>query len=104
MYLRLVAALPDTLGHVANTARGGAVADALTVQAQSALRIVPHPALVIISTIDNDIRCDGTDAQHVPEFGVAVKKALDVITLASPDSKILLVGQAGRPSPGSSSS
>jgi hypothetical protein len=74
------------------------VAGVLTVQAQAALRIVPHPALVIISTIDNDIRCDGTDAQHVPEFGAAVKKALDVITLASPDSKILVVGQAGRPS------
>lgn len=99
VYLRLAAARPETLGHVANTAQGGAVADALTDQAQSALQIVPHPALVIVSTIDNDIRCDGSDAQHVPEFGAAVADALDVITSASPDSKILVVGQAGRPSP-----
>jgi hypothetical protein len=99
VYLRLVATRPETLGHFANTAQGGAVAKALPDQARAALRIVAHPALVIISTIDNDIRCDGTDPQHVPEFGSYVANALSIITAASPASKILIVGQLGRPDP-----
>jgi hypothetical protein len=82
---------------VGNVARDGAVAATLVTQAEEALRQVPAPSLVIIQTIDNDIRCDGTDDAHVPEFGTAVADALQVITEASPDSKILLVGQLGRP-------
>ena len=39
------------------------------------------------------------DAEHVEEFGAAVDATLDVITAASPDSRILLVGQMGQPDP-----
>jgi hypothetical protein len=98
VYERLVAVRPETLDHVANAAHGGALAQSLPGQAMTALRSVPYPALVIISTIDNDIRCDGGDAGHVPEFGGVVAQALDEITAASPNSKILIVGQVGRPS------
>jgi hypothetical protein len=98
IYQRLVAARPETQGHVANTAEGGAVAQSLADQAQAALNVVRAPQLVIIQTVDNDIRCDGTDAAHVPEFGMSVANALDVITSASPNSKILLVSELGRPS------
>jgi hypothetical protein len=99
IYQRLVSVWPETEGHVANTAQGGAPASALVAQAHEALEVVPEPALVIVQTIDNDIRCDGTDAEHVPEFGVDVEAMLDVITAASADSRILMVGQLGRPSP-----
>jgi len=98
VYLRLSDRRPENSGHVANTAQGGAVSDSLVVQAESALQKVPHPLLVIISTIDNDIRCDGSDAEHLPEFGDNVANALTVISTASPDSTILVVGQPGRPS------
>ena len=98
VYLRLVAQVPETEGHVANAAEGGAPAYRLTAQAQSALAIVPVPLLVIIQTIDSDIQCDGTDAQHVSKFGQDVTDALDLITAASPHSRILMVGQLGRPS------
>ncbi len=98
MYQRLSEARPDNLGHVANTSQGGASWDTLAVQAKSALQTVPEPLLVIVSTIDNDIRCDGTDDEHIPEFGEAVAEALDVIAAASPESTILVVGQPGRPS------
>jgi len=60
---------------------------------------VPAPALVVVQTIDGDIRCDGTDHTHVAEFGAALADALQVVTTASPDSRILAVGQLGRPSP-----
>jgi len=98
VYLRLRALRPDLAGVASNHARGGAVASALPGQAAAALAEVPYPALAIISTIDNDIRCDGTDAAHVPELGASVAQALDLITKASPQTKILIVGQLGRPS------
>lgn len=99
IYQRLVERRPETEGHVANTAKGGAVASTLKIQAQAALRRVPVPELVILQTIDNDIRCDGTDAAHAPELGADVAAALDVIAEASPNSKVLLVSQVGRPEP-----
>lgn len=99
IYLRLVEIRPETQGEVANTASGGARVFALPDQAQAALEIVRSPALVIISTIDNDIRCDGTDAEHFGEFGMYVADALEAITAAAPNARILVVGQFGRPEP-----
>ena len=99
VYRRMVASLPETEGHVANAAVGGAPVIDLGAQAQGALFTVPTPALVIIQTIDNDIRCDGTDPQNVPVFGASLEDTLTSLTHASPASKILVVGQLGRPSP-----
>lgn len=99
VYQRLVTVLPATDGHVANTAQGGASASSLVTQASAALEVVPTPALVIIQTIDNDIRCDGTDPEHIDEFGSAVAASVDLLVTASPNSRILMVGQLGRPSP-----
>lgn len=80
IYLRMIAGRPETEGHFANTAQGGAVAQQLLDQAQRALTAVPVPQLAIVSTIDNDIRCDGTDDAHVPDFGTQVKAAPDLFT------------------------
>jgi hypothetical protein len=99
VYARLVAALPETRGHVVNAAVGGAVVSDLLGQESAALAVVPHPALVIVQTIDNDIRCDGTDAANIAAFGDTSKAVLTQITRASPASKILVVGQLGRPDP-----
>ena len=99
VYRRMVAALPETEGHVANLAVGGATVVDLSAQAEGALFTVPTPALVIIQTIDNDIRCDGTDARNVRAFGAALEQVLTSLTKASPASKILVEGQLGRPSP-----
>jgi hypothetical protein len=95
VYLRLVAARPATEGHVANTAQGGAPASALEEQAHQALLSVPAPALAIISTLDNDIQCDGG---NIAAVGQSIAKGLEVIHSASPNTKILMVGQLGRPS------
>jgi hypothetical protein len=56
IYRRLVAVRQDTDGHVANTAEGGAPASTLAAQAQRALETVAAPALVVVQTIDGDIR------------------------------------------------
>lgn len=98
IYQRLVAARPETAGHVANEASAGASAILLTSQAQAALQKVPTPALVLIQSIDNDIQCDGSDPANVKVFGAAVADALRVIVEASPNSHILMLSQPGRPS------
>jgi hypothetical protein len=99
VYLRLVAVRPETKGHVANAATGGAPVTSLAAQAQTALASVPAPALIVIQTIDNDIQCDGTDATNVVEFGTTLTRVLKSLSASSPESKIVLVGQLGRPRP-----
>lgn len=99
VYLRMVAARPETENAVASSAFGGAPFSALPDQADVALGFVPHPQLIIIQTIDNDIRCDGTDARNVVAFGATMKQVLTSLTSATPASEILVVGQLGRPSP-----
>jgi hypothetical protein len=98
VYERLVAKRPDTEGHVVNAAFGGAEVSSLDLQVKTALQILPNPELVIVQTIDNDIQCDGTDADNVSRFGEMLEQALRSINAATPATKILVVGQLGRPS------
>ena len=95
VYLRLVAVRPETEGHVANTAKGGAGAVLLVQQARRALATVPVPALAIVQTVDNDINCEGTS---IADVGEALAAGLAVIHEASPNTKILVALQLGRPS------
>jgi hypothetical protein len=97
IYQRMIDVRSETAGHVANLAEAGAPASRLGSQAREALSQVPTPALAIVQTIDNDIRCDGTDASHVAEFGAQVADALKVISDASPHTRILIITQPGRP-------
>lgn len=97
IYRRMVAEDSAHQGNVANTAGPGAPASALAAQADSALEQVPMPALAIIQTIDGDIRCDGTDPDHVPEFGEHVRAAIETIVGASPQTRVLVVSQRGLP-------
>ena len=98
IYQRLITSESQIAGHVANLAEDGATADTLEIQAVEALKVVPHPQLVIVQTIDNDIRCDGTDPANYAPFGKNVKAALAKIVSASPQTRILLLSKLGRPS------
>ena len=95
IYSRLLALQPEIEGRAANRAAGGAPAAALARQADAALGLVPVPQLAIIQTVDNDIQCDAANAEAV---GASLLTALEMIHDHSPNSKILVVGQAGRPS------
>jgi len=97
IYQRLITSEPQIAGHVANLAEDGATADTLEIQAVEALKVVPHPQLVIVQTIDNDIMCDGTDPANYAPFGKNVKAALTKIVSASPQTRILLLSKLGRP-------
>jgi len=97
VYLRMVDALPETEGHVANTGLGGSKGAALRGQAEAALRIVPAPRLVLIYSFDNDIRCAQDETPYVADFGDALKTALDFVVAKTPHSEIFVIGGIGRP-------
>ncbi len=88
VYLRLVEVHPETEGHVANTADGGALALTLARQAGMALEQVPTPELVIIQTIDNDLGCPLDDVNSLRAIrGLRSPRALEQIVEASPLSR-----------------
>ena len=97
VYTRMVAAYPETEGHVFNAGQGGAPASRLEAMAARALTVVPVPALAIIQTIDSDIQCDGSDADRIDAFGENLRKAIRLVVDASPNGHVLVVGQLGRP-------
>jgi hypothetical protein len=97
VYQRLVAARPATAGLVANVARNGEKADGLEFQVPAALAQVPTPALALFMIMDNDIRCDGTDPEHLPEFRAAVRAAVEQVVKVSPKVTVVIASGPGRP-------
>jgi len=95
VYLRVLAQNPAVVGHNFNLAKGGSRVDDLLRQAEGAVELDPLPELVVIQTIDNDIRCDGTDPQNYEPFGATLDSALDIIEAGAPDAKIFFVSQWG---------
>ena len=95
IYVRLVATDPRHEGWVANEARNGSLVHDMVDQAPAALEEVPNPALVLIQSLDNDIRCDGTDADQVDQLGEDLAAVLDVVTEQAPDATIVFTGSPG---------
>jgi hypothetical protein len=78
IYRRLLATHPALEGHNANVARSGSNVDDLARQVEALATVDPVPDLVIIQSIDNDIRCDGSDPDNYGPFG---EKLDDVLTM-----------------------
>jgi lysophospholipase L1-like esterase len=97
IYRRLVAEQLRHEGHVTNAAANGSTVSDVIGRARRALEEVPNPALVLIMSVDNDIRCDGTDADHVEAVGADLAEVLDVITEAAPEARIVIAGSPNRP-------
>ena len=58
---------------------------------------VPNPALVLIMSMDNDIRCDGTDGDNVAPLGESFTAVLDEIVEAAPETHIVILASQNRP-------
>ena len=84
---------PAVEGHAANLAVDGSDVVGLADQAQRAVAVVPAPELVIIQSIDNDMQCDGTDAQNLPMFRDRLMGVLGTLTASLPDARIFFVSQ-----------
>ena len=95
VYLRVLAINPALAGHNFNLATDGATVDDLIGQARGALALVPLPELILVQTIDHDIKCDGTDPQNYQRFGDTLTGALDILATGAPNAKIFVVTQPG---------
>ena len=95
VYLRILAHSRAVKGHAVNLAEDGATVADLMPQAQKALTVRPLPDLFLIQTIDNDIRCDGTDPQNYTPFATALTLTLQFISSHAPRARIFLVTQPG---------
>ena len=96
IYYRLLQTHPAMQGHNYNEAVNGTGVDNLEPQLDRLLQeAAPLPDVVLVQTIDNDMHCDGTDAQNYQPFGEALTQALTTIEAKIPGVDIFLVSQWG---------
>lgn len=93
VYLRVLAKNPAVKGHAANFAVDGSDVESLVEQEKQAAAVTPAPDLVIIQSIDNDIRCDGTDPQNYGPYRQKLTAVMDSLTQDLPDADIFFVSQ-----------
>lgn len=91
IYLRLLAANPAVEGHATNEAESGSHVTDLSGQIDRALAVTPLPELFLIQSVDNDIRCDGTDETNYATFSEQFGGALERIAQGAPQATILVV-------------
>ncbi|MCW2781463.1 MAG: family lipase [Marmoricola sp.] len=94
VYLRLLEDHPALKGHNYNEAVNGTAVDDLVPQFESVLaKANPLPDVILIQSIDNDMRCDGTDSENYGPFGKALDRALTHMENAIPDVQFFFVSQ-----------
>ena len=92
IYQRLLRTHPALEGHAYNAAVNGTQVTDLAAQVDDLAETVEViPDLVIIQTIDNDQRCDGTDEQNYRPFGRALDDVIDKIDDTMPGAWVYLV-------------
>ena len=95
IYLRMLAADPAIEDHHANLAISGSDVSSLLNQAAQLIERDPPPALVFIETIDNDMRCDGTDEANFDPYRSTLTEAIDTLVSGMPDVQVFIVSQWG---------
>jgi hypothetical protein len=93
IYTRLLATHPALEGHTTSLGVDGSTVDDLAAQVDAMVALDPMPDVVIIQTIDNDIRCDGTDDVNRPAFGHTLDRVLTTIDEQDPGAQVFLVSQ-----------
>ena len=91
IYRRILARNPKIRGHAYNLAVDGSGVTDLVNQARGAVSLPTPPELVLVQTVDNDMRCDGTDAQNYRPYAARLSLALDTIAKGAPDARIFIV-------------
>jgi lysophospholipase L1-like esterase len=95
IYRRLLRLNPAIKGHAYNIARSGSDVTDLMRQARSALASSPLPELILIQTVDNDMRCDGTDKQNYKPYGAKLAQILETIAKKAPRAHVFIVSVWG---------
>jgi hypothetical protein len=93
VYQRVLARNPAVQGNVAGFGVDGSDVDSLGSQELQAASFKPSPELVLIQSIDNDIKCDGTDPQNYGPFRQKLTGVLDALARDLPDADVFFVDQ-----------
>jgi hypothetical protein len=93
IYLRMLATNPSLEGHAINLAIDGSDVTSLTAQATQLVGRTPKPQLVLVQTIDNDQKCDGTDAANYAPYRTKLTQVLDTLAQGLPDARIFILSQ-----------
>jgi hypothetical protein len=91
IYLRLLATHHALAGHAFNEALDGSDASSLPDQASLAMQHDPVPDLVLIQSVDNDVRCDGTDRQNQEPYAASLGGVIRSVVDASRHTQVFLV-------------
>lgn len=93
IYRRILARHPAIEGHAFNVARSGSDVNDLMRQARIAVSTRPAPDLFVIQSVDNDIQCDGTDAENYAPFATTLRRTLAFINERVPKAQIFMISQ-----------
>jgi lysophospholipase L1-like esterase len=89
IYRRLLVRNPSVKRHNYNLAVSGSDIDDMLSQAHAAIPF--HPELVLIQTVDNDMRCDGTDPQNYKPYAAKLARVLEIIADGAPRARVFIV-------------
>jgi hypothetical protein len=93
LYLRLLATHHALAGNAFNEALDGSDVSSLPDQAALAMQHDPVPDVVLIQSIDNDERCDGTDRQNQAPYAASLGEVIRSIVDTSERTQVYLVSQ-----------
>lgn len=93
IYLRSLATDPTLEGKAWNYAISGSEVTSLLTQAKRVVTSNPTADLVLVQSIDNDMRCDGTDSENYEPYRASLTKVLEALTQGMPKARIFFVSQ-----------
>lgn len=93
IYQRLLVTHPALQGHNVNKAANGSQVYEHLDQAAAAMQENPVPDVVLLQTIDNDLRCDGTDRQNQRPFARDLTDVIRTVMEGSETVQLLIVSQ-----------
>ncbi len=93
IYLRSLATDPTLEGKAWNYAISGSEVTSLLAQANRVVTTNPTADLVLVQSIDNDIRCDGTDSENYEPYRASLTQVVDTLTQGMPKARIFFVSQ-----------
>jgi hypothetical protein len=91
VYRRILAHSAAIKGHGYDFAVSGSDVNALLSQAREAVSLPRKPGLFLIQTIDNDMRCDGSDPQNYRPYATKLAAVLAFIAKRAPNARVFIV-------------